>query len=114
LELNEVDHVLCVSVAHQGIRALWSEHRRCLSRVLLNARCGFSVAVNRPYAGTLVPSRYYQKNKRVLGVMIEVNRRLYMDEETGAKNSRFPEIASAIQSLVILLREWHAGCGSQI
>ena len=34
----------------------------------MNARCGFSVAVNRPYAGTLVHSRYYQKNKHVLEV----------------------------------------------
>ena len=78
------------------------------------AQGGLSVAVNRPYAGTLVPSRYYQKNKHVLGVMIEVNRRLYMNEETGAKNSRFPEIASAIQSLGLLLRDWHAGRGSRI
>jgi hypothetical protein len=37
-----------------------------------------------------------------------------MNEETGAKNSRFPKIASVIQSLVILLRDWHAGRGSQI
>ena len=39
-----------------------------MSHHLMNARCGFSVAVNRPYAGTLVPFRYYQKNRHVLEV----------------------------------------------
>ena len=42
----------------------------------------FSVATNRPYKGTLVPSEYYKKNKSVWSIMIEVNRKWYMNEET--------------------------------
>ena len=41
---------------------------------------GYSVAVDAPFAGALVPLSYYRKDDRVLSVMIEVNRRLYMDE----------------------------------
>ena len=43
-------------------------------------RHGYSVAVNTPFAGCLVPIGSYQKDKRVQGLMIEVNRGLYMDE----------------------------------
>jgi N-formylglutamate deformylase len=46
---------------------------------------GYSVAVDAPFAGALVPLSAYGKDRRVLSVMIEVNRRLYMDELTGQK-----------------------------
>ncbi len=42
-------------------------------------REGFSVSLNRPYGGSLVPLRYYCRDRRVCSIMIEVNRRLYMD-----------------------------------
>lgn len=44
---------------------------------------GHSVEVNRPFAGALVPARYYGRDPQVLSVMIEVNRRLYLDEASG-------------------------------
>jgi N-formylglutamate deformylase len=50
---------------------------------------GYSVAVNAPFAGALVPLSAYQKDRRVLSVMIEVNRRLYMDEDSGLKRHDF-------------------------
>jgi len=42
---------------------------------------GFSVGINTPFAGTLIPTKYYQKDKRVTGFMIEINRSLFMDEQ---------------------------------
>jgi N-formylglutamate deformylase len=44
---------------------------------------GLSVALNRPYTGTLVPLGYWKKDPRVLSAMIELRRDLYMDETTG-------------------------------
>ena len=41
--------------------------------------CDYSVAINNPFAGTLIPMKYYQKDKRVQGIMIEVNRNIYKD-----------------------------------
>jgi N-formylglutamate deformylase len=38
---------------------------------------GYTVAVNSPFAGTLVPMDYYQKDSRVQSVMVELNRKLY-------------------------------------
>ena len=40
----------------------------------------FSVAVNRPFAGALTPLRYFSNDQRVKSIMVEVNRRLYLDE----------------------------------
>ncbi len=40
---------------------------------------GRSVEVDRPYGGAIVPMEFYRKDRRVASVMIEVNRRLYLD-----------------------------------
>lgn len=39
----------------------------------------FSVEINNPYQGTIVPLKYYNKNGNVFSIMIEVNRKLYME-----------------------------------
>lgn len=52
---------------------------------------GLSVAINTPFAGALVPSAYYQIDRRVLALMIEVNRSCYMDELTGRRAPRIIE-----------------------
>ena len=61
---------------------------------------GFSVGVNSPYSGTLVPSAFYRKNPDVRSVMIEVNRKLYMDEEAGTKSSGFESVKDRIQDVL--------------
>ncbi len=63
---------------------------------------GYSVKVNSPFAGTIVPMKYYEKDKRVHSVMIEVNRSLYMDSP-GIKNSRFKEIQAVLSDCIDFL-----------
>lgn len=43
---------------------------------------GFSVAINTPYSGTIVPLKYYQKDENVNSIMIEINRKLFYDGTT--------------------------------
>ena len=43
---------------------------------------GFQVAINQPYVGTIVPTKYYKKDQRVKSIMIEINKKLYMNEKT--------------------------------
>jgi N-formylglutamate deformylase len=50
---------------------------------------GYSVQINHPYSGTMVPMDYYQKDRRVESVMIEINRKLYMNESSGLKTFNF-------------------------
>ena len=50
---------------------------------------GLEVALNKPYAGAIVPLTQYQRDKAVRSIMIEVNRSIYMDERTGDKKQDF-------------------------
>lgn len=61
---------------------------------------GYSVAVDAPFAGALVPLSSYRKDRRVLSVMIEVNRRLYMDEGTGQKKTEFETVGAAVGRII--------------
>lgn len=46
---------------------------------------GFSVEVNSPFEGSLVPTKFWGNDQRVHSVMIEVRRDLYCDEATGER-----------------------------
>ena len=64
---------------------------------------GFSVEFNRPFAGALVPMDYYRSDPRVAALMVEVNRRLYLDEETAERLAVFDvmreQLGEAIDSI---------------
>lgn len=64
---------------------------------------GFSVAVNSPFAGALVPTKYYRSDKRVLALMIEVRRDLYMDEGTAEKLKGFRKTEREIRAVIMAL-----------
>jgi len=63
-------------------------------------REGYSVAVDAPFAGALVPLAFHRKDRRIQSVMIEVNRRLYMEEHSGEKNQDFGNVGAAIGRLI--------------
>lgn len=61
---------------------------------------GFKVGINTPFSGAIVPASHYQLDPRVLAVMIEVRRDLYMNEETGLPSTDFGRIATEIQACI--------------
>jgi N-formylglutamate deformylase len=65
---------------------------------------GYSVAIDAPFAGALVPLSAYQKDRRVFSVMIEVNRRLYM-EHSGVKSPGFEDVQATLGRLITLAAE---------
>jgi len=70
---------------------------------------GRSVQVNRPFAGALVPMAYYAKEPRVLGIMVEINRSLYMVESTGIRIASWSQLASEMKFLMEeIARGWEA------
>lgn len=69
---------------------------------------GLRVAVDRPYSGALVPARWYHRDKRVIALMIEINRRLYMDEVTGARSAAFSRTADTVRTALSALIAEHA------
>lgn len=63
-------------------------------------RVGCNVAKNRPYAGTMVPLAFYASNPRVLSIMIELNRRLYMDEQTGQPHQGYSAVEQTLARIL--------------
>lgn len=56
--------------------------------------------INSPFKGCYVPAKFLHREKHVKSIMIEINRELYMDEDTGEKNDSFVEIKSNIRRLI--------------
>jgi len=61
---------------------------------------GFTIAVDRPFAGALVPMAFHARDERVAAVMIELNRSLYMDEQTGDRARDFIALRERVQGAV--------------
>jgi N-formylglutamate deformylase len=55
-------------------------------------RAGYSLGIDWPYKGSIVPLEYYHKNKNVQTVMLEINRALYLNEPSNEKSERYLEI----------------------
>lgn len=58
---------------------------------------GWSVEVDTPFSGALVPRKSYRRDPRVLAVMVEVQRALYMDETSLAPLPGFDAVSERVQ-----------------
>ncbi|MDO8676466.1 MAG: N-formylglutamate amidohydrolase [Candidatus Azambacteria bacterium] len=61
---------------------------------------GFSCKTNSPYAGAIVPLKYYKKDKRIQSIMIEVNRDLYLETNTNIKNKNYKKIKKILNGFI--------------
>ena len=66
---------------------------------------GFSLGIDWPYKGSIVPLEYYQKNKQVSSIMLEVNRALYLNEPGNEKSASFAHIQKIVQEFMQELRQ---------
>jgi N-formylglutamate amidohydrolase len=57
---------------------------------------GFNVALNNPYAGGFITQHYGRPAKGLHALQIELNRGLYMDEETIQPNANFAALRNAM------------------
>ena len=69
-------------------------------------RRGFTVSRNSPYSGSLVPMKFYGRDRRICSIMIEINRRLYMDEK-GQRSDSFSLIQRSVSMLLEKLEGWN-------
>lgn len=65
---------------------------------------GFSLGVDRPYSGSIVPMQYYQKNNKVQSIMLEINRSLYLNEPSNEKSNSYPKIKQVVQDFLEIIR----------
>lgn len=50
---------------------------------------GYLTACDDPYSGAITPLGMYKREPRLASIMIEMNRRLYMDTQTGVKSAGY-------------------------
>ncbi len=62
----------------------------------------YNVSINSPYSGSLVPTRFYNKNKNVKSVMIEINKKLYLDSDN-KKGNDFDVICNILEQVMFRL-----------
>ena len=61
---------------------------------------GFSVSINKPYAGGFITEHYGRPTRNVHALQIEINRGLYMDERAFEPLPGFSEVAVALGEFV--------------
>jgi N-formylglutamate deformylase len=64
---------------------------------------GYEVRVNDPYKGVELVRRHGRPRENRHSLQIEVNRKLYMDEETFERNANFPRLKADLDALVAAL-----------
>jgi len=64
---------------------------------------GYSLGIDWPYAGTIVPMKYFTINKHVHSIMLEVNRDLYLKENSIEKNEEFYFIQDLVSDWLNLI-----------
>ena len=64
---------------------------------------GYSVAYNHPYKGVELVRRYGAPQQQRHSIQLEINRKLYMSEETLEINDGFAPLKTSLQSLVQVL-----------
>jgi N-formylglutamate amidohydrolase len=52
-------------------------------------KAGYTLGIDYPYKGSIVPSEHYKKNKNVHSIMLEINRALYLKEPTNEKTANY-------------------------
>ena len=55
-------------------------------------KAGYTLGIDWPYSGSIVPIEHYHKNKNVSTIMLEINRALYLNEPTNQKSETYSQI----------------------
>lgn len=67
------------------------------------AERGYSVALNHPYKGVELVRRYGKPAEHRHSIQLEINRKLYMDEQTLAIHEGFAALQSDVRQLIVQL-----------
>lgn len=69
----------------------------------------YTFGIDWPYKGTIVPMEFYQTNKNVHSIMLEINRKLYLKEDSNEKSESYEENKGVVKEYI---NEVKRICGS--
>lgn len=61
---------------------------------------GYTVGIDWPYKGSIVPLEHYQKNNNVQTIMLEINRELYLNEPSNEKSDCYLKVKEIAQQFI--------------
>lgn len=64
---------------------------------------GYVIKINEPYSGSFVPTEYYKKSENVKSVMLEINKRLYLNDDNVTKEDTFGNLVFKLDMLMTYL-----------
>ena len=65
---------------------------------------GYTLGIDTPYSGSIVPMEYYQKDPRVTSIMLEVNRGLYLNEPSIEKSKDYERTKEIVHGYIKMLK----------
>jgi N-formylglutamate deformylase len=68
---------------------------------------GYTLGIDWPYKGSIVPLEQYQKNKNVQTIMLEINRALYLNEPGNDKLEGYLEVKRVVKHFMEIINELH-------
>lgn len=73
---------------------------------------GYSVQINTPYSGSIIPNRMYHstENKKVASIMIEINKRLYLCGSLKTKTNNFNTLKTQLDVIFKNLNTFICNC----
>jgi N-formylglutamate amidohydrolase len=67
-------------------------------------RKNLSLGIDYPFNGSIVPMEYYQKNKSVESIMLEINRKLYLKQGTNQKSVNYERTKDIVQEYIEIIK----------
>ncbi len=61
---------------------------------------GYTLGIDWPYKGSIVPMEHYQKNKNVQSIMLEINRAIYLKDTTNEKSPKYFETKKVVSEYI--------------
>ena len=86
-----------------GTDAFHTDRRHAEALELLLRQEGYTVAWNYPFSGSLVPMEHYRRNANVRSIMIELNRKLYLNGDSAEQSIGFAETARLCRKMLDLI-----------
>jgi len=74
-----------------------------ISKYFFNKK-GYTLGVDWPYSGSIVPLEYYNKNKNVQTIMLEINRALYLEEPSNNKSINYDKTKQIVSEFLDTIR----------
>lgn len=66
---------------------------------------GYSVDINKPFNGSIVPDIFYKKDNNVQSIMIELNKKIYLDDNY-EKNNNYENVKNIINEILENILEY--------